>query len=138
MNMQAAVSSVFHNYATFSGRARRAEYWWFILFAFIVSVILSILDATLFGYSFTSTTGDGSAGFEYASPGILGSIWSLATFIPGLAVAVRRLHDTGRSGWWLLLFLIPLIGFIVLVVWFASRGNTGTNAFGPDPVGAEG
>ena len=138
MNMQAAVTSVFRNYATFSGRARRAEYWWFILFSLIVSAILSVLDGALFGYSFTSMTGDGSAAFEYASPGILGSIWSLATFIPGLAVAVRRLQDTGRSGWWLLIFLIPLVGLIVLLVWFASRGNPGTNAYGPDPIGAEG
>ncbi len=138
MNMQDAVSSVFRNYATFPGRARRAEYWWFILFSIIVSAILGVIDGAVFGYSFTSATGEGSAAFAYASPGILPSIWSLATFLPSLAVAVRRLHDTGRSGWWLLLFLIPLIGFIVLLVWFASRGNPGTNAFGPDPIGAEG
>ena len=138
MTMQDAVASVFRNYVTFSGRARRAEYWWFILFSFIVSVILSVIDGAVFGYSFTSSTGDGSAAFAYSSPGILSSIWSLATLLPSLAVAVRRLHDTGRSGWWLLIFLIPLVGLIVLLVWFASRGNPGTNAFGPDPIGAEG
>jgi uncharacterized membrane protein YhaH (DUF805 family) len=138
MNMQDAVSSVFRNYATFSGRARRAEYWWFILFSIVVSAILSMIDGAVFGYSFTSATGEGSAAFAYSSPGILPSIWSLATLLPSLAVAARRLHDTGRSGWWLLIFLIPLVGVIVLLVWFASRGYPGTNAYGPDPVGAEG
>ena len=77
--MQAAVTSVFRNYATFSGRARRAEYWWFILFSVIVSAILSVIDGAVFGYSFTGSTGDGSAAFAYSSPGVFASIWSLAT-----------------------------------------------------------
>jgi uncharacterized membrane protein YhaH (DUF805 family) len=138
MNMQDAVASVFRNYATFSGRARRAEYWWFVLFSIIVSAILSVIDGALFGYSFTNETGPGSAAFAYSSPGVLPAIWSLATFLPALAVAVRRLHDTGRSGWWLLIFLVPLIGLILLLVWFAARGTPGTNAHGPDPIAGEG
>ena len=136
MNMQDAVASVFRNYATFSGRARRAEYWWFILFSIIVSTGLGILDAALFGYTVSTETGEGMASFDLQSVGVFAPIWSLATFLPSLAVAVRRLHDIGRSGWWLLLVLLPLIGAIILIVWFATRGTPATNAHGPDPIGA--
>lgn len=138
MGMQEAVSSVFHNYATFSGRARRAEYWWWVLFTIIVGGLLSLLDGMLFGYTTTTATGPGSYAFDVQTLGVLAPLWSLASFIPGWAVAVRRLHDTGRSGWWLLLFLIPLVGAIILLVWFATRGEPRSNAYGPDPIGIEG
>ena len=121
MNMKDAVASVFRNYATFSGRACRSEYWWFFLFNLIASFILSALD------------GPGPGPMRHGA-GMLSSIWWLANVIPSLAVAVRRLHDTGRSGWWLLLGLIPLIGQIVLIVWFASRGTPGANPHGEDPL----
>jgi uncharacterized membrane protein YhaH (DUF805 family) len=119
MNMIEAVKAVFSNYATFSGRARRAEYWWFVLFSLIVSIVLALL------------TGDPSRG-----TGLIGAIWSLATFIPSIAVGVRRLHDIDRTGWWLLICFIPLIGWIVLIVFFASRGQIGPNRFGADPITA--
>lgn len=138
MGFTEAVRSVFENYATFTGRARRAEYWWFFLFSLIVSVILSIIDGALFGYSVTSESSDWAVSFDVETVGILTSIWSLVTFIPGLAVAVRRLHDTGRSGWWLLIVLVPLAGVIVLIVWFATKGEPATNAHGPDPIGPAG
>lgn len=119
MNMIEAVKAVFSKYATFEGRARRSEYWWFVLFNFIVSVVL----AMLFGGGGNGFGGD-----------IVSMIWTLATLLPSLAVGARRLHDTNRSGWWLLIALIPLIGMIVLIVFCASRGTPGPNRFGQDPL----
>lgn len=138
MGFTEAVRSVFNKYATFSGRARRAEYWWFLLFSLIVSAILGVIDGALFGYTFTSDASDGAVSFNLETVGILTGLWSLATFIPSLAVSVRRLHDTGRSGWWLLIGLVPLIGIILLIVWFATKGEPATNAHGPDPIGPAG
>ncbi len=110
-------------YAVFSGRAQRAEFWWFVLFNVIVSVVLSLIDRVL-----GTTAG--------ANIGILSSIYSLAVLIPSLAVAVRRLHDTGRSGWWLLIGLVPFIGWIALIIFYVQDGTQGTNQHGPDPKGA--
>lgn len=121
MGMQDAVKTVFGKYVDFSGRARRAEYWWFGLFVVIVGVVLAIAEAVLF---------HGQMG-QY---GLLSGLWNLATLLPSLAVAVRRMHDTGRSGWWLLLFLVPLIGVLIVLYWFIQRGTVGTNQYGPDAV----
>lgn len=118
MNMIEATKACFSKYATFSGRARRAEYWWFILFTILVSIPLGIIDGLMLNSEF----------------GLLGNIWSLAVFLPTLAVGARRLHDTDRSGWWLLLYLVPIIGWIFLIVWSATPGNKGDNRFGPDPL----
>lgn len=108
-------------YADFSGRARRKEYWMFVLFNVLISIALSIVDGVL-GFS-----------AEASSIGILGGIYSLAVLIPGIAVCVRRLHDVGKSGWYYLLFLIPIIGAIILLVWFCTEGERSTNAWGEDP-----
>jgi uncharacterized membrane protein YhaH (DUF805 family) len=116
MNFQQSVSSVFRNYANFNGRAARSEYWWFVLFSIIISAILSVIDGS----------------------GMLSGIWSLVVLLPTLAVGARRLHDIDRSGWWLLIGLIPLIGFIVLIWFFVTKGNEGANRFGNDPIGATG
>jgi len=102
-------------YATFSGRATRSEYWWFTLFSFVVQIGLMIVSGIL------------NSSFLLIAYLVI----FLATIIPATAVTVRRLHDTDRSGWWILLSLVPL-GFIVLIVWFASRGTQGTNRFGPE------
>lgn len=115
---------VLKNYAVFSGRARRAEYWWFFLFNLLASVALSIID---------SVTGLVTAG----GIGILGTIYALAVLIPGLAVLVRRLHDTNRSGWWVLIAFVPLIGAIVLLVFAVLDSQPGTNQYGPNPKGQE-
>ena len=134
MNFTEAVASVYRNYVTFSGRARRAEYWWFFLFSVIASVVVAVIESSL-GWGQGMMHGGGGGGFEASyDGGPLSVIWSLANFLPALAVAVRRLHDTERSGWWLLIGLIPLIGLIVLIVFFASKGTTGPNRFGDDPV----
>jgi uncharacterized membrane protein YhaH (DUF805 family) len=124
MNMIEAVKAVFSKYATFEGRARRSEYWWFVLFNLIVSIILTVVLG--------GGRGMGEGGMM--GGGLLANIWSLAMLLPSLAVGARRLHDIDRTGWWQLIWFIPVIGWIVLIVFFASRGTAGTNRFGADPV----
>ncbi|MAM62120.1 DUF805 domain-containing protein [Maritimibacter sp. UBA3975] len=134
MNMMDAVKSVYSKYATFSGRARRAEYWWFYLFYLIVYLLLGIVDSFVFG---TTTSTDGGFSATTETP-ILSGIFALATLLPILAVGARRLHDIDRSGWWLLIGLVPLVGVILLIVWFAKAGDTGPNRFGADPITGDG
>ena len=114
----------FKNYANFSGRARRAEYWYFVLGNFIL--IISFYILAMVGVS-----------NENIGLSLLGNIVYLVTalgfFIPGLAVAVRRLHDINKSGWYYFIVLIPLIGAIVLLVWFFTDGDRFTNNYGADP-----
>ena len=105
---------VLENYANFNGRARRSEYWYFTLANVIAAVVLAVVDSVI--------------GIQ-----ILGSIYSLAVLVPGLAVAVRRLHDVNKSGWFYLLILLPVIGWIWLIVLFCTEGDKGTNEYGPDP-----
>jgi len=112
---------VFKKYATFSGRAQRAEYWYFILFYLLLSIGFAIID------SITGTL-DPETGI-----GLLSGLFSLAAFIPSVAVGVRRLHDTGRSGWWWLIGFIPLIGTIVLIIFFVQDSVPHENAYGPNP-----
>ena len=129
MGMMQAVRSVFSKYLTFSGRARRSEYWWFALFNIIVSFVLGAVDISLFG---SCSMGNGA--FNCSSGNALGVIYSLATLLPGLAVWTRRLHDIDRSGWWWLLLFIPLVGWIILLVWACQRGDVGPNSYGADPI----
>ena len=121
MSMMEAVQSVFGNYATFTGRARRSEYWYFVLFNFLVSFVLNLLAGAI-------SHGEGPIMF-------LPAIWGLAVAIPSLAVSIRRLHDTGKVGWWVLIGLIPIVGEIVLIVFLATDSQPGTNQFGPNPKG---
>lgn len=106
---------VLKKYAVFNGRARRKEYWMFVLFNLIIAFVLGFIE--------------GLAG----GPGVVGLIYSLAVLIPGIAVSVRRLHDTDRSGWWLLIALVPLIGAIVLLVFMVQDSNPGENQYGSNP-----
>jgi len=109
-------------YAEFSGRSRRKEYWMFVLFQIIVGVVLGIIEGAV-----------GLSGTIAGAYGPLSLLFGLAMLIPGIAVGIRRLHDTDRSGWWLLIALVPLIGAIVLIVFFVMDGTRGPNRFGPDP-----
>lgn len=109
---------VFKKYAVFGGRARRKEYWFFFLFNLIATMILGAIDGAI------------------GSAGILGGLYALAVIVPSIAVAVRRLHDTDRSGWWLLIALIPVIGIIVLLVFMLQDGKSGSNQYGENPKGA--
>lgn len=117
MGFTDAVRHCLQNYAGFSGRARRSEFWFFVLFSMIVNIVLALLDAALFG--------DADA--------VLSLVGSLALLLPSLAVGARRLHDVGRSGWWMLIVLVPLVGVIILLIWNVNRGEEGANRFGPDP-----
>lgn len=105
---------VLKNYATFSGRATRSEYWYFVLFSSIVSIILAIIDAGI-------NTG-----------GILNGIYTLAVLLPSIAVGIRRLHDINKSGWWWLLCFIPLIGAIILIIFFCTDSKE-DNKYGMNP-----
>jgi uncharacterized membrane protein YhaH (DUF805 family) len=125
MTFTESIRTVLSKYATFSGRAQRSEFWWWILFVFILQIVLQIIDNAVLG--FDTVSGD--------SVGPLSGIATLALLIPNLAVGARRLHDTGRSGWWQLLVLIPLIGAIILLIWYASKGEEGTNKYGAPPRG---
>ena len=125
MNMIDAVKHVFTNYATFSGRARRSEYWWFILFNMIVTTLLSRIGKQV--------PMEVAGQIVMVTQSKLLSLYQLAAFLPGLAVTVRRLHDVGRSGWSYLWVLLPIIGWILLVVWLAREGQAGDNRFGLDP-----
>ncbi|NEB36802.1 DUF805 domain-containing protein [Streptomyces sp. SID14515] len=106
--------SVLKNYAGFSGRARRKEYWMFTLISFVISLVLTIVGG-LIGADFLSY------------------IYAVAILVPSLAVLVRRLHDTGRSGWWFFIAFVPLVGFIILIVFLASEGKPETNQYGVNP-----
>jgi uncharacterized membrane protein YhaH (DUF805 family) len=112
-------------YADSSGRAPRAEYWWFYLLSVVAYIVATILDSIL---------GNGGALGSY---GLVSILVMLALLVPSLAAGVRRLHDTDRSGWWLLIVLIPLVGAIVLLVFLVLEGTRGDNRFGPDPYAGE-
>ena len=116
--------AVKQKYADFSGRARRSEYWYFLLFYMLILIALSVVDVVMGWFS------------TDAGVGVLSGIYTLALLIPSLSVSVRRLHDTDRSGWWLLIGLIPLIGGIVLLVFFVQDSQAGANRFGRNPKAA--
>jgi uncharacterized membrane protein YhaH (DUF805 family) len=122
MGFQDAVRTCFEKYITISGRARRAEYWWWVLFLILGGLAASIVDGLIFGFS------EGSTQFVAA-------LFSLGTFLPTICVAGRRLHDRDMSAWWLLLGLIPLLGALILFFFYVTRGTPGPNRFGPDPLG---
>lgn len=114
MSFTDAVRSALIKYATFSGRARRSEYWFFALASLIASVVASTIDNVI-----------GTQLFTY--------IVALGLFLPSLAVGIRRLHDTGRTGWWVLIGLVPVVGLIVLIVFYVQDSQPTTNAYGPSP-----
>jgi uncharacterized membrane protein YhaH (DUF805 family) len=113
--------AVLKKYAVFEGRAGRKEYWFFVLFNILISLGLGMIDAA---------TGTAS---PQSGVGLLGGLYTLAVLVPAIAVSVRRLHDTDRSGWWVLIAFIPVIGPIVLLVFMALDGTPGDNRFGPNP-----
>ena len=122
MDFWQAIASGFKNYVGFSGRACRSEYWYWVLAMIIGGIITGIVDYAAFGDS------------DY---GPVNSIFSLATFLPSLAVSIRRLHDIDRTGWWWLI-VFTIIGIFVLIYWACVRGTAGPNRFGPDSLGGAG
>ncbi|MEO7603268.1 MAG: DUF805 domain-containing protein [Sphingomicrobium sp.] len=109
-------------YAEFTGRASRPEYWWFVLAQIVVMLVAMFLDSML-GTDF------GGSGY-----GLIYLVVALGLLVPAIAVGIRRLHDTDRSGWWLLIALVPFVGAIILIVFLASEGTSGDNQYGPPPV----
>jgi len=124
MDIQTSIRTcLMEKYADFTGRAQRSEFWWYVLAVTIIGMVLSRLDQSLFGMS------------AFGTPvGILSPLFSLAVLIPNIAVGARRLHDIGRSGWWMLIALIPLVGILVLIYWYAQPGTAGDNEYGADPL----
>ena len=106
---------VLKQYAVFDGRARRKEYWMFVLFNIVIAAALAIVGRVI--------------GLD----GVLRALYTLGVLIPSLAVSVRRLHDTGRSGWWLLVVLVPLVGWLIVLYFMVQPGETAENRYGPDP-----
>jgi uncharacterized membrane protein YhaH (DUF805 family) len=112
---------VLENYANFDGRARRSEYWYFVLFNMVFAISAMILDSVI------------GLNFDPLPYGWLYLLYVLAVFIPGLAVGVRRLHDINKSGWFMLIAFVPLIGGIWLLVLFCTEGTPGINSYGDNP-----
>ena len=132
MTLAESVRTCLSKFTTWQGRASRSEYWFFVLFNFIVLVGAAILDNVLgLTYNFTNPATGMTQSVGY---GWLYVIGVLVLLLPNLAVLVRRLHDTNRSGWWYWIVLVPFIGAILLLVWFCSRGTAGDNKYGSDPL----
>jgi uncharacterized membrane protein YhaH (DUF805 family) len=124
MNFTEAIQSGFKRYTDFSGRARRSEYWYWVLFTTLASFALSIIDSAVFGSQHSNSY----------SGGPLEPIFSLATLIPNFAVSWRRLHDINRSAWWILI-AFTIVGIPVLIYWYCQPGTPGENNFGaPAPT----
>ena len=115
MSFTQAIESGFKNYVNLNGRTRRSGYWYWVLFNVLVTIVLWIVDAV-------------------TGIGVLAGIFGLVTLLPSLGVGVRRLHDIDKSGWFVLLSLIPIVGLIILIVWACQAGTRGANRFGPDPA----
>jgi uncharacterized membrane protein YhaH (DUF805 family) len=124
MNFRVSVIKCFMLYTVFNGRAGKAEFWWFFLFCGILGVMASVVDSTL--------------GLDKAAGGngIFTSLIQIATFLPSMAVGSRRLHDTNRSGWWQLLWIVVIIGWIPLIMWLASKSKE-DNKYGFNEVNLE-
>jgi uncharacterized membrane protein YhaH (DUF805 family) len=120
MDFMTAVRTCFSKYVDFSGRARRSEFWYFFLFSVLVQVVASILDSIL------------GTDYDTGSGGLVSAIAALALFLPSIAVSARRLHDIGKSGWWQLLAIIPIIGWIMVIIWYCTDSKP-DNQYGPNP-----
>ncbi len=117
MSFTEAIGSGFRKYAVFNGRSSRSEYWWWTMVAIIGYGVFAVVDSIIGTFP------------------LLYVLWGLA--MPGLAVPIRRLHDIDKSAWWILIGFIPLIGIIILLLWFVRRGSGGPNLFGDDPLQAQ-
>ena len=126
MSFLDAVKSFWSNYATFGGRSRRSEYWFVQLFLILTNLVVAGIDLVLLG-------GDVDRFMAQGGGGIVGLVWIAVTIVPALALLVRRLHDSGKSGWWALMILLPVAGAIVLFIFVVTDSDTGENQYGPSP-----
>ncbi len=127
MDIQTAVRTVLSKYATFSGRAPRSEYWWWFLALLLFNLFLRVIDG-----AFVDPL-EGTGAFYDQAGGPLGILAGLALLLPNLAVTVRRLRDIDRSGWWMLIALIPIIGYLILLYWLVQPSHVNANRFGEPP-----
>jgi len=140
MSFMGSIKSCFGKYVTWAGRASRSEFWFFILFIWLgtlvfYGLIFSMFDTSAMMEAAQSGSFDSEMSFGFpVIPSILLLVFVLVTFLPNISVMVRRLHDTGRSGWWYWIALIPIVGIIILLVFFVSKGTDGDNDYGPDPL----
>ena len=116
---EAVNKALAQNYCNFSGRASRSEYWWYALFTMILSVVIGFVLG-IFGAGSTAVS-------------VIQGLVSLALLLPGLGLCVRRLHDISKSGWWIFISLVPLLGAILLIIWFCKPSDAGMNQYGPEP-----
>ncbi len=121
MGFGKAVVTAFKKYVAFSGRASRSEYWWFVLFYTLVLGLAFYIDMS---------SGDGFSGLWV-------NIVTYGLLLPSITISVRRLHDINMSGWWYLVFLVPIVGLFFMVFWFTKKGDEGDNRFGSDPLGTD-
>lgn len=128
MNFPTAVKTVLSNYARFEGRASRSEYWYWVLAVVLTSLVLSVIEGAIIAPAIGFEPFDPQAGQP------LRLLMMLAVLLPSLAVSVRRLHDGGRSGWWLFIQLVPFIGSLILLWWYIRPGDESDNDFGAPPV----
>ena len=129
MTFNMALKAFWSNYRNFKGRARRSEYWFIQLFLIVTNLGAAVIDLALMD-------GDVDRFIANGGGGIVGLIWIIATIVPALAVLIRRLHDTNRSGWWALIGFVPVIGTIVILVFTVSDSDQGENRYGSSPKGA--
>lgn len=131
MSFSDAISTGLRKYATFAGRAQRSEFWWFVLFNVLVGAITALLDTAL---GLDSAHVDLRLGpVFFRESGLLTILSSAFLLLPNLGVAVRRLHDVGRTGWWLLVAVVPCLGVLLLVVFLCTRGQLVANRYGAPP-----
>ncbi|GAA1983055.1 DUF805 domain-containing protein [Isoptericola halotolerans] len=129
MSFGEAIKTVFSKYATFSGRARRSEYWFWALFMVLVAIVLSIFVSATGGLEIDTATMTPVFGATY----FVATLVNLALLLPTIAVTVRRLHDQDKSGFWYFIVFVPFVGPIILLVFMFLEGTRGPNQFGPDP-----
>ena len=120
------VDNLKNRYAKFDGRANRREYWYFVLFYFLISSIAGLIDATIINPMLL-----GQTPMESARGGMLQMIVTLGLMIPSIAIGIRRLHDIGKKGWWILLGFVPFVGIFILIYFYVQDSHSGENIYGP-------
>ncbi len=123
------IDTIKNRYAKFDGRATRSEYWYFILFYFIFSIIAATLDSLVINPML------GASSTEAGQGGILQMIFALGLLIPSIALGIRRFHDIGKSGWWMLIGFIPILGLLALIYFYVQDSQAGSNLYGENPKG---
>ena len=124
------IDTIKNRYAYFDGRATRSEYWYFVLFSVLISIVFTFIDTAVINPSLLNMTAE-----EASKGGLLAGTFALAMLLPQIGLGVRRLHDIGKSGWWYFIILIPILGALVLLFFFVTDSQSGENEYGANPKG---